>query len=456
MPDIHKVMENHRLYYGTGITKNIDFRMSKLRLLYDAIVKYEDEIMEALKKDLNKASFEAYETEVGFILQELSFTIKSLRKWARPRKVQTPLMHFPATSTIYSEPYGVALIMSPWNYPFQLTIGPLIGAIAAGNCAVVKPSEYSYYTAEVLEKLLKEIFEEKYVSVVRGGRDANSSLLNEKFDYIFFTGSVPVGKVVMEAAAKHLTPVTLELGGKSPCVVDETANVDLAAKRIAWGKFLNAGQTCVAPDYLFVHKKVSKQLIAGIEKYVKAFYGINPETNDEYPRIITQKHYERLLHLLENEEIAIGGQHNDATRQLAPTVITNVTWSSPVMQEEIFGPILPVLAFESFDDAIAMINARPKPLAFYLFTENQERENKAMQNVSFGGGCVNDTVIHLSSPYLRFGGVGDSGMGQYHGKGSFDTFTHYKSVMKKANHMDIPVRYPPFKDRLNLLKRIMK
>jgi aldehyde dehydrogenase (NAD+) len=265
-----------------------------------------------------------------------------------------------------------------------------------------------------------------------------------------------IGKVVMEAAARNLTPVTLELGGKSPCVVDETANIDLAAKRIVWGKFINAGQTCVAPDYLLVHKKVRQPLLAGIEKYIKAFYGIKPETNDEYPRIITQKHYERLLHLLENEEIAIGGQHNDATRQLAPTVITNATWSSPVMQEEIFGPILPVLAFESFDDAMKLINARPKPLAFYLFTENKERENKAMQNVSFGGGCINDTVIHLGSPYLRFGGVGESGMGQYHGKGSFDTFTHYKSVMKKSNHMDIPIRYPPYKDRLSLLKRIMK
>jgi aldehyde dehydrogenase (NAD+) len=267
---------------------------------------------------------------------------------------------------------------------------------------------------------------------------------------------VPVGKVVMEAAAKHLTPVTLELGGKSPCVVDETANVDLAAKRIVWGKFLNAGQTCVAPDYLLVHKKVKRQLIAGIEKYIKAFYGTNPETNDEYPGIINQKHYERLLHLLENEETALGGQHNDATRKLSPTIITNAAWSSPAMQEEIFGPILPVLEFDSFDGAMTLINDRPKPLAFYLFTKNKERENKAMQNVSFCGGCINDTVIHLGSPYLRFGGVGESGMGQYHGKGSFDTFTHYKSVIKKSNRMDIPVRYPPYKSRLSMLKKIMK
>lgn len=444
------------MYYGAGETKSLDFRILKLRLLYAAIVRHEDVIMEALKKDLNKAPFEAYGTEVGFILGELSFAIKNLRKWMRPKKVQTPLMHFPAASRIFPEPYGVALIMSPWNYPFQLAVGPLIGAVAAGNCAVVKPSEYSFHTAEAIEKLVKEVFEEKHVSVVRGGRDANSSLLTEKFDYIFFTGSVPVGKVVMEAAAKHLTPVTLELGGKSPCVVDETANIDLAAKRIVWGKFLNAGQTCVAPDYLLVHKNVMQPLIEGIGKYIKAFYGLKPETNDEYPGIINQKHYERLLHLLENEEIAIGGQRNDATRQLAPTVITNAAWSSPVMQEEIFGPILPVLKFDSFDDAIATINARPKPLAFYLFTESKERVNKAMQNVSFGGGCINDTVIHLGSPYLRFGGVGESGMGQYHGKGSFDTFTHYKSVMVKSNHLDIPVRYPPYKGRLGVLKKIMK
>lgn len=454
--DIHKVMENHRLYYGTGETKNLDFRISKLRLLRDAIVRHEDEILEALKKDLNKAPFEAYETEVGFILSEIRFAIKNLRKWVRPKKVQTPLLHFPAASRIYPEPYGVVLIMSPWNYPFQLAMGPLIGAVAAGNCAVVKPSEYSFHTAEVIEKLLKEIFEERYVSVVRGGRDANSSLLTQKFDYIFFTGSVNVGKVVMEAAARNVTPVTLELGGKSPCVVDETANIDLAAKRIVWGKFLNAGQTCVAPDYLLVHTKVKRQLIAGIEKYIKAFYGTKPETNDEYPGIINQKHYERLLRLLENEEITLGGQHNDAARKLAPTVITNALWSSPVMQEEIFGPILPVLAFDSFDGAMALIDTRPKPLAFYLFTSSRERENQAMQNVSFGGGCINDTVIHLGSPYLLFGGVGESGMGQYHGKGSFDTFTHYKGVLKKSNRLDIPVRYPPYKDRLGMLKKIMK
>ena len=454
--DIQNAMENHRLYYLTGATKSLEYRLSKLHLLYDAIVKYEDEIMEALKSDLNKAPFEAYGTEVGFILQEIGFAIKNLRKWMRPKKVQTPLMHFPASSRIYPEPYGVTLIMSPWNYPFQLAIGPLIGAIAAGNCAVVKPSEYSFHTAEIIEKLLNEVFEEKYVSVVRGGRDANSSLLTEKFDYIFFTGSVHVGRVVMEAAAKHVTPVTLELGGKSPCIVDETANIDLAAKRIVWGKFLNAGQTCVAPDYLLVHQKVKLPLIDGIKKHIIAFYGLKPETNDEYPGIINQKHYERLLHLLENEEIAAGGQRNDATRKLAPTVLTNVTWSSPVMQEEIFGPILPLLEFESFDDIMALINTRPKPLAFYLFTKNREREMQAMQNVSFGGGCINDTVIHLGSPYLRFGGVGESGMGQYHGKGSFDTFTHYKSVLKKSNHMDIPVRYPPYKGRLNLLKKIMK
>ena len=456
MPDIHQVMENHRSYYVTGATKDLDFRILKLRLLRDAIVKHEDEIMEALKKDLNKAPFEAYETEVGFILQEISHILKHLRKWGRPRNVPTPIIHFPATSRIYPEPYGVALIMSPWNYPFQLTIGPLIGAIAAGNCAVVKPSEYSFHTSEAMEKLLKEVFEEKHVSVVRGGREANSSLLNEKFDYIFFTGSVAVGKVVMEAAAKHLTPVTLELGGKSPCVVDETANVDLAARRIVWGKFLNAGQTCVAPDYVLVHQKVRHELIASIEKYIKAFYGSKPETNGEYPKIITQKHYERLLGLLDSGEIAIGGQHNDATRQIAPTLLTNVACSSPVMQEEIFGPILPILAFESFTDALTLINARPKPLAFYLFTTSKEREIQAMQNVSFGGGCINDTVIHLSSPHLRFGGVGESGMGQYHGKGSFDTFTHYKSVMNKSNRLDIPVRYPPYKGRLNMLKKMMK
>ena len=456
MHDLKEVIKAQKKFFNTGKTKELSFRLMQLTQLYHVIKKRETEITEALQKDLNKAPFEAYETEIGIVLEEIKYTIKHLKKWTQPRRVKTPIIHFPASSYLFQEPYGSVLIMSPWNYPFQLTIAPLIGSIAAGNCSVVKPSEYSFFTSEVIEKILGEVFDEEYIAVVRGGREANKTLLDEKFDYIFFTGSPQVGKVVMQSASRNLTPVTLELGGKSPCIVDETADIKLAAKRIVWGKFLNAGQTCVAPDYLLVHKAVKKELLREMIKDIEVFYGNNPITDPDYPKIINQKHFERLLGLMKNGKMITGGQTNPDTRKIAPTMIEDLSWEDEIMREEIFGPILPVLEFTSLNEMFAMLNDRPKPLAFYYFTTSKKREDYAIQKASFGGGCINDTIIHLSNPNLTFGGVGESGMGQYHGKGSFDTFTHQKSIIRKSNVLDITLRYPPFKNHLALLKKIMK
>ncbi|WP_331618267.1 aldehyde dehydrogenase family protein [Serpentinicella sp. ANB-PHB4] len=346
--------------------------------------------------------------------------------------------------------------MSPWNYPFQLTIAPLIGAIAAGNCSIIKPSEYATNTSEIIDKLISKNFDEAYISVIKGGREANKSLLAEKFDYIFFTGSVQVGKVVMEAASKHLTPVTLELGGKSPCIVDETANIDLASKRIVWGKFLNAGQTCVAPDYLMVHSSVKEKLINKMKDHITEFYGLSPCSNKEYPKIINDKHYNRLRTLLNEENIVFGGQFNDKTNQISPTILDNVTIDSAVMKDEIFGPILPVIEFENINEVVSRVNKKPKPLALYYFSNDIKRQKHIINNISYGGGCINDTIVHLATPHMPFGGVGDSGIGGYHGKASFDTFSHKKSILKKSNLVDIPLRYPPYKNKLKLIKKILR
>lgn len=456
MPDIKETLAKQKVFFETGKTKDLQFRVAMLNKLRSAVKSHEKDIMAALKGDLNKAPFEAYATEVGMVLEEINYTLKHISSWVKPKRVRTPLVHFPSSSYLYTEPYGSVLIMSPWNYPFQLTLAPLVGAIAAGNCAVLKPSEYSANTSDIIERISKEIFDESFVAVVRGGREANKTLLNEKFDYIFFTGSTAVGKTVMESAARHLTPVTLELGGKSPCIVDDTADLELAAKRIVWGKFLNAGQTCVAPDYVLVHGRVKEKLIREMKKCITAFYGNNPLGNEDYPKIINQKHFERLLGLLKSGMVVEGGQSEEKTRQIAPTILDKVSWESAVMQEEIFGPLLPVLEFESFDAALSTVNQHSKPLAFYLFTRSKEHEEQAIRRTSFGGGCINDTIIHLANPNLRFGGVGESGMGQYHGKGSYDTFSHVKSIMKKSNWLDVPLRYPPFKNHLSLLKKFMK
>lgn len=452
--DIEKTVKMQRSYYETGVTKGWKHRMAALNRLERTIIKWEPEIEKALKKDLNKSSFETYMTEVGMTISELHYVKKHLRSWTRDKYVRTPLAQFPARSYVRSEPYGVVLIMSPWNYPFMLCMEPLIGALAAGNCCILKPSNYSPTVSEVIRKMIEENFPEKYVDVVEGGRAENERLLEQKFDYIFFTGGVQVGKLVMEKAAKHLTPVTLELGGKSPCIIEKTADLKLAAKRLVFGKFLNAGQTCVAPDYVLVQKEVKETFLKYVRFWIDKMYGKGLEQGENYPKIINEKHFRRICKLMEGEELFTGGIVDAETLQIAPTVLDHVKPESPVMQEEIFGPILPVLEFEHLQEAEQFIRQRSKPLALYLFTRNKQVERRVVEQLSYGGGCINDTVIHLATPYMGFGGVGNSGMGSYHGKESFDTFSHKKSIVKKSNFLDNPVRYVPYGKQKEKIMRL--
>ena len=458
MNNIGIILEKQRNYFNSGATRDLDFRIDKLRTLKKSIVKNEKQILEALWADLHKSEFEAYATEIGIILDEINFAIKHLKSWSKTKKVWTPLTNFLSSSYIYSEPYGVSLIISPWNYPFQLLMAPLIGSIAAGNCAMLKPSENSPSTTDVIIKVIEECFVEEFVCVVEpyGGKESSEALLKEEFDYIFFTGSVPVGKIVMEAASKHLTPVTLELGGKSPCIVDKDADVKLAAKRIAWGKFLNAGQTCVAPDYILVHQSVKAELIIEIIGYIKEFFGENPAKSNDFPRIINERQFDRLLGLLDKGNVVAGGEYIKIEKYIAPTIIDNISWNDPIMLDEIFGPILPILEFENLEQVIKMVNSRPKPLALYFFSTNKKNQERIIEMISYGGGCINDTIMHVASPYLPFGGVGASGMTAYHGKGSYDVFSHKKSVIKKSNLIDVKIRYAPYNDKIKLLKKLMK
>ena len=461
MSTIQELVQNQRAFFETGVTIPVSYRKEMLKKLSACITKYNKEILNALHSDLNKSDFEGYVTEISIVQEEISFTLKHLSKWAKPRKVKTPITHFPSKSYQYFEPYGVTLIMAPWNYPFQLTVAPLVGAICGGNCAVLKPSNYSPATSAIIKKIIEEVFPSEYVAVVEGGRDANTSLLEQHFDYIFFTGGVTVGKLVMEAASKHLTPVSLELGGKSPCIIDESANIDLAAKRLAWGKFINAGQTCVAPDYVLVHESVKEKLLESLTKWIKHFYQENPLENPNLPKIITQKHFERVSAFVDgsnsaNGKVIFGGTTNPETRQICPTVLDGATPDSPVMSEEIFGPVLPILTVKNLDEVIDFVRSRPKPLALYLFTTSKQVENKVVSTLSYGGGCINDVIVHLATSYMPFGGVGNSGMGAYHGKDSFTTFTHAKSILKKTNWLDLPVRYPPYTEKkLDLIKHIL-
>lgn len=450
------VLEKQRDYFASGETKAIDFRIQQLKKLYQAIEDYEDEILEALHEDLNKAGFEAYATEIGLVLEEITYLLKNMKKFLKPKRVRTPLSQFPSVSRVYKEPYGQVLIIAPWNYPFLLTISPLVGALAAGNTAVIKPSEFAPATSAILKRIIEKTFDPAYVTVVEGAVEVNQSLLTKDFDFIFFTGSTEVGKIVMEKASQHLTPVVLELGGKSPAIVDETADIKMAAKRIAWGKGINAGQTCVAPDYVLVQEEVKAELIQELMKYFTEFFGEDAEKNDEYPKIINEKHYQRLTALVETGEVIYGGQQNDNSRQLNLTMMDQVSWDDPIMQEEIFGPILPILSYKNLDEAIGAIKARPKALALYLFTESKAIEERVLTEVSFGGGAINDTLTHLASPYMGFGGVGQSGMGNYHGKDSIDTFSHSKSILKKSSWIDLPFRYPPYETSKKLLKMIMR
>lgn len=456
MTEYRTLLRRQRAYYQSGRTRSYGSRMKSLDRMYRWIEVHEKEIEEALRADLGKAAFEAYATEIGIVKEEIRFHQKHLCHYMKIKKVKTPITQFPASSFIYPEPYGVVLIMSPWNYPFQLTIAPLAAALAAGNCAIVKPSAYAACTSELLKQMIGELFPKSYVCAVTGGRAENEMLLEEKFDYIFFTGSSSVGRYVMEKAARHLTPVSLELGGKSPCIVDESADIRLAARRIVWGKFLNAGQTCVAPDYLLVHHKVKERLVKAICSEIKRAYGANPLESPDYPHIINEKHFNRLCGLLREGRLLTGGEVREKTLQIAPALVDQVSWDAAVMQEEIFGPILPIIVFYNVKEVIDSVRSRPKPLALYLFTKKRSVEKEILKNLSFGGGCINDTVVHLATSHLPFGGVGESGMGSYHGQAGFDTFTHKKSIMKKSLIVDVPVRYAPYRKKLWIVKKLMR
>ena len=445
--EIKDIVTRQRKYFQTGATLPVSSRLTALQKLYRAISGHEAEIHDALKKDLGKSGFESYMCETGMVLEEISYMLKHTPKFAREQRVRTPLAQFHSRSYKKPSPYGVTLIMSPWNYPFMLTLSPLVDALAAGNTAVVKPSAYSPHTSEVLRLILSECFEPQYVAVVTGGRAENTRLLHEHFDYIFFTGSQNVGKEVMRNAAEYLTPVTLELGGKSPCIVDQTADIKLAAKRIVFGKYLNCGQTCVAPDYVYCHRSVKEKLIKEVQKQIRRQYGKQPLHNSDYGKIINEKHFDRILGLIDEKKVIHGGDSDRNTLRIEPTVMDNVTFSDAVMQEEIFGPVLPILTFDSLDEAIRRINSMPHPLALYLFTSDKKAARKVTARCGFGGGCINDTIIHLATSEMGFGGFGESGMGAYHGKTGFDTFTHYKSIVDKKTWLDLPMRYQPYRKR---------
>ncbi|AVQ44583.1 aldehyde dehydrogenase [Clostridium botulinum] len=456
MESIRDMLKKQKSFFEKGYTKDINFRIEALKKLKHNIKMNETNIFKALKIDLNKSEFETFITEIGIVYDEINGAIKNIKKWSKSKKVKTSITNFLASSYIYNEPYGVALIMSPWNYPFQLIMAPLVGAISAGNCVLLKPSELAVETEKIIVKIIKETFSDEYIGVVTGGVKESEALLKEKFDYIFYTGGINVGKIVMRAAAENLTPITLELGGKSPCIVDKDANIDLAAKRITWGKFLNAGQTCVAPDYLVVHRNIKEKLISSIENYIIEFFGENAFESEEYPRIINERHFKRLEGYLKEGKIVSGGKTDISNLYIEPTIIEGINFKNRIMEEEIFGPIFPVIEFEDIDEVIDIIKNNPKPLALYYFSEDKEKQEFIIKNISFGGGCINDTIMHLSTSTLPFGGVGSSGMGSYHGRVSFETFSHKKSILKKSNLVDIKIRYAPFKGKINLAKKLFK
>ena len=443
--EIKDLVTRQRKYFQTGATLPVSVRVDALKRLYGVISGCEKEIHTALKRDLGKSGFESYMCETGLVLEEISYMLKHIHRFSREKNVRTPLAQFHSRSFKKPSPYGVTLIMSPWNYPFMLTLSPLVDALAAGNTAVVKPSAYSPHTSDVILQILSQCFDPEYVAVVTGGRAENTCLLREHFDYIFFTGSQSVGKEVMRNAAEHLTPVTLELGGKSPCIVDKSADIKLAARRIVFGKYLNCGQTCVAPDYIYCHRSVKDRLVKEVQKQIQKQYGKQPLRNPNYGKIINEKHFDRLLGLIDKNKTVHGGDSDRHALRIEPTVLDNVTFADAVMQEEIFGPIMPILIFDNLDEAIRNINAMPHPLALYLFTSDKAAAKKVTSRCGFGGGCINDTIIHLATTEMGFGGFGESGMGSYHGKVGFDTFSHYKSIVDKKTWIDLPMRYQPYR-----------
>lgn len=455
MEAISRLIDSQKRFFKSGKTRDYAFRKAQLKQLQKMLKANEKEIYHALKQDLRKSKHETLTTELGILYMEIDTALKHLKEWMKPEKVPAPVTHKGTKSTVLKEPYGVTLIISPWNYPLQLALAPVIGAIAAGNTVVIKPSEFARATSNLLHEMITDHFDQEYVTVVEGEKDVSEALLAEPFDYIFFTGSSHVGKIVMQAASSHLTPVTLELGGKSPAIVDQDAHISLAAKRIVWGKFTNAGQTCVAPDYVYVHEKVKQAFIKEVKKYIKLFYGKRPLKNKDYVRIIHEKHFNRLDGFLSNGTIIHGGKVSEEQLLMEPTILDDVTWNDPVMQEEIFGPILPLLPFTNLDEVTSAVTHQEKPLALYYFGSQEKNKDYITTAIPFGGGAVNDTLYHLANPHLPFGGVGNSGMGAYHGKYSFKTFTHRKGMMEQTTAFDLPLRYPGSKLRHSIVKRIM-
>ncbi len=452
---LQALFNGQQLFFAGGKTQGLSFRKEALKKLRSAILMHEEELYDALHKDLHKSPFESYATEIGFALDELRFHLKKLHKWVKPKKVSSSIISFPARSYNTYEPLGTVLIIAPWNYPFQLLMAPLIGAVSAGNTVILKPSEIAENTALVIAKIINTRFEKEYVHVVTGGADVSQALLKMKFDHIFFTGSPRVGKIVMQSAARQMIPVTLELGGKSPCIVDETAPLKLTAKRIVWGKLLNAGQTCIAPDYLYVHEKIKKPLMKAVIAAIKKAYGEDARKSPDFPRIITRANMERLATLLDGAGVAYGGHFDKEEKYFEPTILDGVDFDLPVMQQEIFGPILPVLTFQDADEIISRVNARPHPLALYVFSKNRSFQKKIIGSIPAGGVTVNDTLMHIASNKLPFGGVGNSGIGKYHGFFSFETFSNAKPVVYRGTWMDPPIRYAPYKNKLKIIKYLM-
>lgn len=445
---IASLLDKQREYYKSGVTVPVNFRIEQLKKLYAAIKKYENEILQALHTDLGKSDYESFMCEIGLVLSEITYMIRHTKKFAKRKTVFTPITNFHAHCFKQPVPYGNTLIMSPWNYPFLLTVDPLADAIAAGNTAVVKPSAYSPATSAIISKIISECFDAEYIAVITGGRAENAALLEQKFDFVFFTGSQAVGKEVLRHTAERLTPAVLELGGKSPCIVDKSANIALAAKRIVFGKFLNCGQTCVAPDYILCESSVKDKFINEVASQIKIQYGDNPLKNKDYGKIINQKHFERLYGLIDKNKVIIGGETDCGSNRIAPTVMDNVTENDAVMGEEIFGPIMPILTFDDFDKMVDNLKDKDKPLALYLFSSDKGQIKRITTELSYGGGCINDVVVHLSTSEMGFGGVGQSGMGSYHGKDGFDAFSHYKSIMDKKTWLDLPMRYQPYKNKM--------
>lgn len=455
MKEIKDVLKRQKDFYDTGKTLDVAFRISQLKKLKDKLSEKEEDLFEALKADFSKSAFESYTSEIALVKSGISEFVRKLKRWTRDKKVPRTLVTFHTKGKIRREPFGQTLIMSPWNYPVQLTLGPLIGALAAGNTAVIKPSRYVPHTSKVMKDIIEGIYDDNYVAIFEGGRDVNQALLAEKFDFIFFTGGTKVGKIVMHAAAESLTPVVLELGGKSPAIVDASANIKKAAKALCWGKFTNAGQTCIAPDYVMAHSSIKDELIANMKKVIVDFYGVNPQESEDFQRMISKKHFDKVSSFIDADKVAFGGQVDEQDKFIAPTILDNPSWDSSVMKEEIFGPVLPIISYEDSEDMIKKIKSFETPLAFYVFSKDKNTTNRYLDEIPSGDVVINDTLVHFANHHLPFGGKGASGIGAYHGVHSFETFSHKRSVVVRSRIFDNPLRYPPYKGMLKFIKKIL-